>query len=383
MEPIVPRRISSTLTAALACAILLGCSAGPRILQGNRTDYNHHLQASNKEELLMNLVRIRYLEPPLFMQVSSISANFGINTNVSVSGMYQNGLGFPHGSTVTGMAGYGFLENPTIIYAPIQGKQYAQRMLTEVSMSNFVLLARGGWSVRYLIKVLAIRIGGLDNQEPFQPVSGMMDTAENDRRFSEFTELIKAMEVRGDLEFVGIDQSTQGSERGILQLSFKDASERDTFEHLLGVNISETLLPSGRIVATIQLTPVRDLMDQPDVERDTVPLKLKNVFEVFWSLSAGINVPEEDLASGRALRVERPLSNLDTTASIVPRMHIKYSDSPPKNAYAAVNVRGHWFYIDDSDADSKLMLMLLSSVYSLQTEPVPAGQPLLTLPVSK
>ncbi|MDD5476414.1 MAG: hypothetical protein PHU03_07890, partial [Syntrophales bacterium] len=75
------RLVSTILFSVLLMFILSGCSLGPRNLQGNRLDYNTTLQKSNNEELVLNLVRARYWEPPLFLQVGSVSASFGYSVD--------------------------------------------------------------------------------------------------------------------------------------------------------------------------------------------------------------------------------------------------------------------------------------------------------------
>jgi len=45
---------------------------------------------------------------------------------------------------------------------------------------------------------------------------------------------------------------------------------------------------------------------------------------------------------------------------------IKSSPERPENAAVAVNYRNSWFYIDDSDLDSKSTFSLLGQIYQLQ-----------------
>ena len=71
-RPILP--LNTTLL--LLCLLVAGCSLGPRQLKGNRLGYNTSIQKSDNEELLLNLVRLRYMEVPCFMQVSSVTASF-------------------------------------------------------------------------------------------------------------------------------------------------------------------------------------------------------------------------------------------------------------------------------------------------------------------
>ena len=60
---------------------------------------------------------------------------------------------------------------------------------------------------------------------------------------------------------------------------------------------------------------------------------------------------------------------------------IKSSPNPPENASVAINYRNSWFYIDDSDLDSKSTFVLLGQVYQLQAGDAKAVAPVLTLPV--
>jgi hypothetical protein len=47
----------------------------------------------------------------------------------------------------------------------------------------------------------------------------------------------------------------------------------------------------------------------------------------------------------------------------------------------AARYRGHWFFIDDSDLDSKSTFVMLSQIFSLQAGKAEGIVPVLTLPV--
>ncbi|MGB1881610.1 MAG: hypothetical protein ACPHTD_12920, partial [Gammaproteobacteria bacterium] len=59
----------------------------------------------------------------------------------------------------------------------------------------------------------------------------------------------------------------------------------------------------------------------------------------------------------------------------------KSQETRPASAAVAVNYRGHWFYIDDSDIDSKSTFALLGQLFALQSDADKTGAPVLTLPV--
>jgi hypothetical protein len=62
---------------------------------------------------------------------------------------------------------------------------------------------------------------------------------------------------------------------------------------------------------------------------------------------------------------------------------IRSESSRPEEASLAVRYRQHWFYIDDSDLDSKSTFAMLSQIFSLQAGKAEGLVPVLTLPVGK
>jgi hypothetical protein len=53
----------------------------------------------------------------------------------------------------------------------------------------------------------------------------------------------------------------------------------------------------------------------------------------------------------------------------------------PKSAFVAVKYRGHWFYIDDSDQDTKVTFSLLLTMTRANLVGASKEGPVLTLPV--
>lgn len=55
------------ITASLLTS-LLGCEyIGPRAVQAGRTDYNAAIKATDVEQLLLNIVRLRFSDKPYFL----------------------------------------------------------------------------------------------------------------------------------------------------------------------------------------------------------------------------------------------------------------------------------------------------------------------------
>ena len=62
-------------------------------------------------------------------------------------------------------------------------------------------------------------------------------------------------------------------------------------------------------------------------------------------------------------------------------LRVKTSAGRPKSAAVAVPYRGHWFYVEDSDLDSKSTIALLIELLNMSADSDLAGAPTLTLPV--
>ncbi|MFO1207038.1 MAG: hypothetical protein U1E63_15175 [Burkholderiales bacterium] len=67
------------LAAAVAMGALAGCSwLGPEIIRSGRPAYNDAILTTNDEQLLQNIVRLRFGDSVGFLTVSSITANVSV-----------------------------------------------------------------------------------------------------------------------------------------------------------------------------------------------------------------------------------------------------------------------------------------------------------------
>ena len=62
---------------------------------------------------------------------------------------------------------------------------------------------------------------------------------------------------------------------------------------------------------------------------------------------------------------------------------VKTGPEPPAGAYIATFYRGHWFWIDDDDLQSKSTFMLLRQLFDLQAGQNTVIGPTLTMPVGR
>ena len=79
------------LLRLVALTLLLpGCGIGPPMLERDRLDYQTALSESWKRQMLMNLVRTRYADAPVFLEATSIINQYSAEAEVSALGVLNN-----------------------------------------------------------------------------------------------------------------------------------------------------------------------------------------------------------------------------------------------------------------------------------------------------
>lgn len=84
----------------IACLFLViilvgsGCrSIGPNKVNRDRIDYSQSLADSWKSQMLLNIVKIRYLDLPIFLDVGQLVTGYSLETSVNLGGSVASGGG--------------------------------------------------------------------------------------------------------------------------------------------------------------------------------------------------------------------------------------------------------------------------------------------------
>src|SRR6478672_664619 len=157
-----------TMTIPLALAIfvlafcLTGClhpRIGPRSLPRDRVAYSSSLADSWKEQTLLNIVKVRYLDTPIFIDVGNIVASYTLAQSASVDGIIKNG-----GSGATLGGSVGLANSPTITYTPLTGNAYIKGLITPLSPEVLFTAIQNGMPADSVLFSSFISINGLRNQ---------------------------------------------------------------------------------------------------------------------------------------------------------------------------------------------------------------------------
>ena len=115
------------------------------------------LRKTDDEQMLLNLVRLRYRDRPLFLEVSALNTQFSCSAGASA----RTELG--QVDDLVGLGGNVVIEeSPTVTYTPLQGADFVERVLTPIKIET-PLLDTSGWSSEQGFRILLDQMNDLKN----------------------------------------------------------------------------------------------------------------------------------------------------------------------------------------------------------------------------
>ena len=392
---------------ALLLALSAGGCLGPASIRQTRQRYNEVIQKTNQEELLLNLVRLRYNEHPSFLPVTGLNAQF----EYSASAMYR---GVPERGAVDNFSTgqLGFADRPTLTFAPQRSPELTRALLTQVGLDTLYLFSRQGWEDQRVVRLFVRTINGIDNAvsgggpvpetapefADFRIVSDMLADLQR-RRIAilttqqQSTDLIDAVpiaaisaqdEVAIKKEGLGVRslgpfQSYQLTQTKPLKV-VRIAPESVDSPEVLGLTEALGLHPYHATYEVAE-APEGQIRRGPG-RLDKITFTTRSILEVMYVLSKTVAVPEEHLAAGLAPLTRNPDgSPFDWRMVTGDLLRVCVSKHRPATPFVSVRYRGYWYSIDDRDATSKATFNLFNELLRLQKIGAAEGQPVLTLPL--
>jgi hypothetical protein len=352
------------LVATVLLVLLSGCSlTGPSTVTVGRPLYNLAVQRTNDEQLLLNLVRLRYRDTTFFLEVASVSTSFEIESQANA------GVNLPsagHSVWDLGLGGR-VMEVPTVTYTPLRGQDFVRQVMSPIELRTILLLYHSGWAVDRIFGLCVQRMNGVPNAPS---ASGPTPA-----RAPVYEDYAKVMRVFRKLQRErALDLGWVGEKRKELTLwvspDFRGSDEWSEVARILS-------LPPERNAFLIEVA----LQQRNPTVIGVIP---RSLVSVFFYLSQGVEVPPEDEAAGRVTVTrtsdDQPFAWSEMMGDL---LRVRSSRDEPENFAVRTRYRGSWFYIDDSDLSSKSTFALLTQLLQLQGGEVPSTGPLLTLPVTR
>jgi hypothetical protein len=369
--------VDTGTTRLLSLVALLGggCATGlgPGALRGERPDYNQQIVRSADAEMLLNLVRLRYNDSPLFLELGTIVAQYSYDGSVAVGGQIS-GSG-PSNATVGTSLGYS--EKPTVTWTPLAGEEFATRMLAPIPLDAIMLYEQTGWRADRLFLLTIQRVNDLFNAPT---ASGPTPDAPPDYvPFADFAERFHRLR---SANLAGLNWEKREGE--------KEPPGRNPRFWVRAPADARSALNAdvAALRRYLDLEPQRNdfvLTEFPFERRSTeVGMRPRSLLGVMYFLSQAVEPPEPDVAAGHVTVTKdaegRPFDWSRVTGRV---MAIHSQKDRPTNAYVAVRYRGWWFWVADDDHSSKATFSLVNTLFSLQAATGKGRTPLLTLPVGR
>ncbi len=382
---------------------LVGCPRRDVPIERFSHQYNESLHDSSNEQLLLNMLRLKYGETTYFMRAGNLTTSLRYTESVGI------GVGAPGYNrstesggggeiTASGVSGVPLAPSidvsgsasfaPTVIMSPVLGDDLVHMYLRELDQPTLGYLLRAGWDLQKLLLLIVERVGMLNNDP----------RCDSYPAFFRFVEEVGAVQDAG-LVFlypkeVLLDPEDPASAALVptLCLVAPQAQAEAVEATIREANRFPPLrLDAARWIPVEIYTPDGVRVDQgPD---PGLYLATRSFHDILCHAAQGIAVPPQHVCDAddagqdcarpvdnRDGRHERWLAALDATEN---PLEVHWSDgrARPANAYVAVRYRDLWFYIDDADAASKKTFVLLHKIYALQSGSGAEIGTVLTIPV--
>jgi hypothetical protein len=344
----------SGLTAL--CAALSGClGIGPSTVARDRFDYTTAVADSWKRQMLLNIVKIRYGDAPIFLDVASIINQYQLTTdlNASVGWSYP-----PHGNNQRIGIDGNFIDRPTITYTPMSGAKFAENLMTPVAPTTVMSLVEGGYPIDLVFRILVHSVNGIQNQ-----FGGTARARRADPEFYLILEKLRRIQASGAVALrVKKTEKNEG-----LFMVFRKKMDPELEKESREVRRMLGLKEEGG-----EFRVVYGSVSTGDNE---VALLTRSIIEILTDISATIEVPPEHVAEKRVTPTMEPEGE-GIKGNMI---HILYSDKKPGDDFAAIPYRDRWFWIDDRDYRSKKLFSFLMFVMTLTETGGKQGAPIVTI----
>ncbi len=352
------RKLALTLAASVA---LLGggCkSIGPGTVARDRFDYSASIGDSWKRQTLLNIVKLRYLDPPIFVDVGQIVAGYTLQVGANVGGALASQP--PTTLTLGGAAVYS--DRPTITYTPLTGNKFVKSLMTPLPPESVFFMIQAGWPADGVLIAALDSINGLKNQR-----STVDGTKPPDPDFLRVLALMRKIQLSGGVA-LRIEQNAEKKPTTVLAIRRPDIE-------------AETMAESVELRRLLRLDPnaseFKMVFGATATNDKELAVVTRSILQLMGTMAAEVNVPAQDLAEHRAAPGWESMSNAQGAVRLI---EIHSSKSYPSNAFAAVNYRDTWFWIDDRNLKSKRAFTFMMMLFTLADTGEKEPQPLLTIP---
>jgi hypothetical protein len=345
----------------LAAALFTGChSIGPHTVATDRFDYSSAIADSWKQQTLLNIIKLRYMDLPVFVDVSSVVAGYSLQTGITAGGSFPaNGVLGGNTATVGGSAVY--TDRPTITYSPMTGQKFLRSLITPIEPKNIFFMLQSGYSADFILALTVESLNGLHNRSA---TAGAVREA--DPEFVRVLQLLREVQAAGAFR-MRVRENKDQTETTVVFFKGDNLSPEilDKFSEMQRL----LKLPEGQAQFTLVYSSAAGGEGELGVGS-------RSMLQIMAAMASYTDVPEADLKEQRAL------PSLQSTNSVAKNdpVRIKCSKEKPVDAFAAVHYRNQWFWVDDRDWRTKRAFTAIMFLFTMAENSGEEKLPLVTIP---
>ena len=385
------RRISC-FVLLVATSLLAACaSVGPDKVISTHIAYNDAIQLTTTREVLVNVVRGRYSDPMSFLRVEAINAQFSVSAGATAG---AGGLGLEGAAAEVGTS-VGYSDAPTITFVPQSDSAFHKSMHSPMEVEDVIgllhwsRLMRGspGYEARVLRFLFASINGAAEIRmgQRSKLYDQRIDALARLMAIGAFLQQVPEWSFRGPAipkdKLTGEDQ-VYAFDRALYFIEEDDGERARMALYRLVVALVLPDPADPEVLDALEDLGVKPGRTQyifrPPTHARPGPLDPFSIWVTPRSLADIMTI------SGQFVSV--PASHAGIVGSmdrtIDAPIQILNSETEPPFPYR-VQHRNHWFYVDDSDTESKLFLRFLVGLYKsrIGTRQAQDAAPQLVLPV--
>lgn len=361
-------RISAILATALIASAIGACSSiGPSTVPRDRSDYSAAIGDSWKQQTLLNIIKLRYGDFPIFMEIAQVIAGYQLQTTaaagISVQNYLTNAVNVPAAVGGTAAVGATYIDRPTVIYAPLTGTDFIKTLMTPVPPSAVLFLLQSGYPATVVMPLAVDSINGVANESKRAGMS-----RPGDPEFVRLVQLLYELQRANALQ-IRIERSKDNSETSIIGFP--------------PINVTPDV--AAKIAEVRRILHLTRLGQSHQVrfggwsgKGDEIAMVTRSMLQVMVELGVLAQVPEADIAGGKATPGAE--STQSPTSGQPPLLNIMSGAAPPPDAYAAVQYKGRWFWVANTDIRSKSIFSSVMLLFSISDVGVRTAAPVVTVP---
>ncbi|PYM66331.1 MAG: hypothetical protein DME11_07445 [Candidatus Rokuibacteriota bacterium] len=346
---------------------MAGCTIGPRTVARDRFDYSAAVADSWKSQMMLNLVRLRYGDIGVFLDVGQIVSGYTVESVVSASAFWNLfGFSIEHpnvpNNTVAASVGGRFTDRPTITYTPLMGERFARSMMTPVPPASVLSLIQAGYPVDLVLRLMVNVVNGLDNRH-----GGDLRARPAEAEFLELLERLRRVQLSGA---IGMRVQRTDTKEVATLLTFRQKVDPGVAADALGIRRLLGVDPAASEFRVVYGAIADD--------NHEIAMLTRSALEILINLASFIDVPPAHVAEQRVSPMAEP--DQGPSGPLRPLLQIKSSRERPADAFVMVPYRDYWFWIDDRDIPSKRMFSFIMFIFTLVEPGSKEAPPVLTIP---